>query len=285
MATDVSTQPIKARPEFAGILKEDVRFSTGRQDAADRVNGWFDQLVLQSGLGAPPVVLLLLSLLTAIAVGGAIFVLQENLLSTAFGAVIGFFIPLAVVLFLRSRRQTQILNQLPSMIGELARAARTGRSLEQCMNLVANDTPNPLGGELQLCARRMAMGLSPEAALRDLPERTGIQTLNVLVTALTVHYQTGGDLAGVLDRLAQTIRDRISFVGRLRAQTSASRATSILMITVPIGVLGFFILRDPSYMQRLMSSGWGRYSTFVAILFLILGSIWVVRILQNTAKS
>ena len=70
MAADITTQPITPRPEFAGILKEDVRFSTGRQDTADRVNGWFDQLVLQSGLGVQPVVLILLSMLTALAVGG-----------------------------------------------------------------------------------------------------------------------------------------------------------------------------------------------------------------------
>jgi tight adherence protein B len=186
---------------------------------------------------------------------------------------------------IRSRRQTAILNQLPGMIGELARAARTGRSLEQCLELVANDTPAPLGTELKLCSGRLAMGLSPEAAFRDLPERTGVQTLNVLVTALVVHHRTGGDLVRVLDRLAHTIRDRISFLGRLRAQTAASRATAVLMITIPIFILAFFIFRDPTYLTRLMASSVGRLATVLAVVLQIVGSIVVLRILKNTARS
>ncbi len=286
MSTDILSRPIDRRPEFADILREDLRYSTGAADStSERINGWFDDLMLQSGLGFAPVVLLLLSLLSALALGGTAFVLQENMLSTAFGTAIGFLLPTVVVSLLRSRRQKLILKQLPAMIGELARAARTGRSLEQCLHLVAIDTPNPLGGELLVCHRRLAMGLHPHAALGDLPHRTGVQTLSVLVTALTVHHQTGGDLVRVLDRLANTVRDRISFLGRLRAQTAASRATAILMITLPVGVLAFFVFRDPNYFQRLMSASWGRYATFLAIALQIIGSIWVVRILRNTARS
>lgn len=279
-------RPIESRPEFAGILKENVSFSTGRnEDSADRLNGWFDELMLQSGLGISPVVLLMLSVLATIALGGTAFVLQENMLSTAFAAAVGFVLPVCIVMTVRSRRQSQILKQLPSMIGELARAARTGRSLEQCLSLVANDTADPLGGEMQLCSRRLAMGLSPESALKDLPTRTGIQTLNVLVTALVVHHRTGGDLVRVLDRLAHTIRDRLSFLARLRAQTAASRATAILMITIPALVLGFFIFRDPNYLTRLMQSNWGKYAMVLAIVLQIVGSIFVLRILRNTARS
>src|SRR6478672_9240260 len=132
--TTLPMTPIKSRPEFAGILKENVQFSSGRNDTrSDRLNGWFDRLVLQSGIGVPPVVLILLSLFCAIAIGGTAFVIQENMLSSGFGAAVGFCIPMAIVAFLRSRRQTKILHQLPAMIGELARAARTGRSLEQCL--------------------------------------------------------------------------------------------------------------------------------------------------------
>ena len=70
------------------------------------------------------------------------------------------------------------------MVEELARAARTGRSIDQCFHAVAQDTPAPLGPELQLCARRSQMGLDLATALEDLPVRTGLVSLNVFTMAL-----------------------------------------------------------------------------------------------------
>src|SRR5690606_1470899 len=126
-----------------------------------------------------------------------------------------------------------ILDQLPPMIDELARAAKTGRSLENCLGQVAHDTPNPLGAELRDCTRKLALGLSIDDALKELPHRTGLVAASVLATALSIHRQTGGDLVRVLARLSQTLRTRIQFQGRLKAATAASRATAILMIALP----------------------------------------------------
>src|SRR6476469_520636 len=108
------------------------------------------------------------------------------------------------------------------------------------------------------------MGISVAQALTDLPARTGIVSMNVFTMALTVHQQTGGDLVTVMDRLSRTIRDRIMFLGRLKAATAASRAASILMIGLPPAVVAFFIWRDPNYFRDLFNSPWGRTLTLIA---------------------
>lgn len=287
MTTQLKRPPtIEPLPDFAGILRDDEFFGGRRHDdAAERLNGWFDGLMLQSGLAIAPSVMLLLCLCTAISLGGAVFVIQENLLTTALATLVGAVMPVVGAVVARSRRQKTILNQLPETIGELARAARTGRSLEQCFEIVAVDTPKPLGDELRLCARRLRMGMGLAAALRELPQRTGLVSLNVFVTALTVHHQTGGDLVSVLDRLAHTIRDRLTFLGRLRAATIASRATAVLMLILPPAILAFFAFRDPSYFTDLMSSTWGRNITIFAVLLQIVGSLWVLRILKDSQRS
>ena len=232
MATEtIHYPPIIPQPGFADIVREDVTYSVSdSHTTSDRVNGWFERLTVQSGLEMSPMMLLALCGLSGLALGGAMFVFQENVLTTAFAAAVGFVLPILVAMFVRSRRQSQILRQMPEMIGELARAARTGRSLEQCIEIVADDTPAPLGAEMRLCDRRMRMGVSLPKAIQPLPERTGVVSLNVLVTALSVHHQTGGDLITVLERLLATIRDRITFLGRLKTATSASRATAMLML-------------------------------------------------------
>ena len=277
---------IRRSPEFADILRDREEFATGEEESlSDQMNGWFDKLMLQSGTEISPSMILALSVCAAITCGGIAWVIQENFLTTGLAALLGSFIPVVSVVIARSRRQKKITEQLPDMVDELARAAKTGRSLEQCLQLVAEDTPSPLGDELRMCVQKMELGMSISGAIKDLPHRTGVVSLNVLRTALTVHHQTGGDLISVLDRLSATIRDRISYLGRLNAATAASRASAIMMLVIPPGVVLFFLFRDPNYLERLTDSAWGRNITLTAIVLQVIGATWVLRILKSSQQS
>ncbi|MDB5344645.1 MAG: TadB [Schlesneria sp.] len=286
MAATTGLQPIPSKSEFAGILKEQETFGTGRgDDAADQINSWFDELMLQSGLGIGPSMMVALCMCSAITVGGAVFVIQENLLTTALGALIGFMFPVILTIIVRTRRQDKMTSQIPAMLEELARAAKTGRSVEHSLQMVAADTPDPLGAELKLATGRVEMGIQLKDALRDLPRRTGLMTLGLMCMTLVVQQQTGGDLVTVLERLSRTVRDRLLFLGRLRAATAASRATAILMIVLPPAVLAFFVYRKPTYLDELLSSSWGRNSTMIAIGLEMIGAFWVMRILKDSEQS
>lgn len=287
MATDLgSFSRIESKPEFSSILREEVEFSSGAADSSsDRINRWFDDLMLQSGLGMSPAALLMLCLMSGVLCGGLAFVIQENLLTTAVGLGIGVILPVLVVVFIRNRRQKQILDQIPPMVEELARASRTGRSLEQCFQFVAEDIDKPLGDELKRCARKLDLGISLPEAIRDLPERTGVVGLTLFVTALSVHHQTGGDLVSVLERLARAMRERTLFLGRLRASTTSSRATAVLMLVLPPAVLLFFAFRDPGYIDQLFNSVWGRNITTLAFILQLIGTLWVRRVLKSSQRA
>jgi tight adherence protein B len=281
----MSTHAIPRRPEFAAILRDQQEYAVaGRDTMGNRLNGWFDRLMVQSGAELSPAMLLALCACAALTVGGLAFVIQENLLTTAIGALLGAAAPLVAAVVIRNRRQADMLKQLPAMLDELARAARTGRSLEKCLALVADDTQQPLGGELRRCTRRIDLGMSINDALSELPERTGLPSTNIFVSALAVHRETGGDLVKVLERLAHTLRSRIQFQGRLKAATAASRATALLMLVVPPAVLTFFIFRDPDYLNNLLQSEWGFRVTLIAAALQVIGSIWVLRILKHSEQ-
>ncbi len=282
----MSSEVITPRPEFGGILRQQETYAENdSDDLGNRINSWFDLLMIQSGIELSPSMVLALSLCSGVAFGGLVFVLQENPITTAIAACFGFLAPIIVALIMRSRRQTVMMNQMPPMVDELARAAKTGRSLEACMQVVASDTPAPLGDELRRCTDRIAFGLPLSQALEELPIRTGLVSTSVLATALAVHRETGGDLVHVLQRLSGTIRDRIQFQGRLAAATAASRAVAIMMILLPPAIVLFFIYRDPAYLQKLMDSTWGLRSMVVAICLQILGSLAVLRILQSSKQT
>ena len=282
----MSAVTVESPPKYPSILKEREQFGQGRaDDTADRLNSWFDLLMLQTGWEIAPSMVLMMCACSAIALGGAIFVWQENMLTTAFAGLCGFLLPVLFAMITRSRRQSAMMQQIPPMLEELGRAAKTGRSVEQCLQLVAQDTPSPLGEELQLVAGRLKLGVSLKDAVSDLPYRTGLMTFNLMNTTLVVQQQTGGDLVTVLNRLSQAVRDRLSFLGRLRAATAASRATATLMIVLPPAILAFFLFRDPTYFQNLMSSVWGRNATLLAVALEVIGAVWVLRILKDSQKT
>lgn len=287
MAVDILRMPIESMPGFSGILREQQSFGQGDEDESvgNSINSGFDKLMVQSGIEMAPGVLLFFCLFVGLLASGFVFVLQENLLTAGFVGAVGAAIPIIATMVVRTRRQQKMMEQLPSMIDELARSAKTGRSIQQCWEIVANDTAAPMGDELKLCSKRMRMGQDLPEAVHDLPYRTGIVTLNILVTALSVHHQTGGDLVSVLERLSQTIRDRLLFLGRLRAATTGSRATAVLMLGLPVFIVLFFSLRDPNYLPKLMESSMGQKVTMAAIGLQVIGSILIWNVLRNSQRN
>ena len=285
IAPNPTLMSLDRRPEFSGLLKDDTQFARGDSEGiGESFNGWFDTLMIQSGIRTSPAIWLGLCLLSSLALGGAIFVATERPLLTAAAAMIGLSVPLVGASIARSRRQKAIMEQLPGMADELSRCARSGRNLEHSFMLVAADTPSPLGEELRISARRMEMGIDVGSAVKDLAARTGVSTLTMFTSALTVHQDTGGDLISVLERLATAVRDRLHFVARQRAATIASRMGAILMVVIPIMVMSFYLFRDPNYLNSLTASFWGRLSLWTAIAFQIIGCGLVFRILSRSAR-
>jgi tight adherence protein B len=193
---------IEPQPQFAKILKVDDSYASPEsQSATARINGRFDRLVVQSGTNAAPGVVLRLCILGAVSIGGAVLVVTENFLWTALGLALGACLPMYALLIARARRVRSIERQIPMMLEGLEHSARNGRGLAQCLEISAEETPAPLGEEMQRGVRRMRMGIGVEAAFEDLLERTGSSHIATFVSALAEQDRTGCDLVDHLERL------------------------------------------------------------------------------------
>ncbi len=285
IAPNNTLSTLERRPEFSGLLREDTQFARGDSAGmSESVNGWFDSLMIQSGIRTSPAVWLGLCIVSGLALGGAAFVATERPFVTSIFAVVGLVLPVVYAVYARLSRQKRIMDQLPGMADELARCARSGRNLEHSFMLVAADTPSPLGDELRVSVRRMEMGIDVGSAVKDLSSRTGVSTLTMFSSALAVHQDTGGNLISVLERLATAVRDRLHFVSRQRSATIASRMGAIMMVVIPILVMSFYLFRDPAYLDNLMSSFWGRLSLWGGVVLQILGCVIVFRILSRSSR-
>ena len=247
---------IEPCPEFADILR-DERFAAspgGKPDVAERINRAFDRLILQSGTQLSGALVLRLCLLVALAFGGAVFVFWGNFLATALATGASALVPIAELAVRRARRRTRLSEQFPAMVEQLLRTARAGRTLEKSFEQIAARSPAPLGDDLRLALRRTQLGLVLGDALGELPERTGLAGMQVLVAAIKLSERHGGDLTESLDRLAHSLHERARQARHLRETTTLDWAAGVLVFLLQAVVVWLFVVADPQQISRMAAS-------------------------------
>jgi tight adherence protein B len=272
---------IEPRPEFADILREKPFASAGvRDDSGERINRAFDRLVLQSGTRLSAAVVLRLCLLFAVAAGGSMFVIFENLFATAMAAGAGALLPIVMLLLRRARRREKLTEQLPVLVEQIIRATRSGAGLPQSLEKLTDRTPSPLRDDLRMTLRRTQLGLTLSEALSELPARTGLPAMQVLVSAVSLSERHGGNLADSLDRLANTLRDRAVLAKRLREANAADRGWSLLVLSVQALILAVFVLAAPQHILEVMSGSAGVATIAVASATLLVGGYSILRLVS-----
>ena len=188
------------------------------------------------------------------------------------GGLIGGLIPLAMVRLKQKQRIEKMRHQLPDVFDLMARVIRAGQTMTQAMQGVADEFVPPISEEFLLCYEQMNLGISPDAALRDLARRTGIVELQIFVMALLIQRQTGGNLAEMLDNLAAVIRERFLIQGEIAALTAEGRLQAIILLALPVlMVVAMFLLNRP-YAEELLA----RPALLVGMgVMELLGAIWI----------
>ncbi len=257
--------------------RSDKESSGGPLSGFDR---WFFRLVRETGLQLTTTSAILLLLLCGLIVGGAMFIWNEHPLTATIGVSIGMAGALIYLVVRRAKRITQLQEQFPSALDMLARGVRAGQSLDQAVALVGQRSPQPLAGEFQFCAKQLAMGLSLSAVMRSLVDRVRLFDVRIFTTTLTVHRQTGGNVAKVLERLSSVIRDRLDFRRQLKATTGAGRLSAMLVGTVGPALFAYLFFQHPEYVHSMIDSSLGQALLLGAVLLEMVGLIWTVRLLK-----
>jgi tight adherence protein B len=155
------------------------------------------------------------------------------------------------------RRMRRFEEQLPEAIELLTRSLRAGHGLSSGFQLVGNELEDPIGTEFGVVAEEIRLGLDMRDALNNLVRRVDNQDLPYVTTAVLIQRQTGGNLAELLDKLSDLLRQRTQFYGRVRALTAQGRGAALfLALWLPI-ITGIVHLVAPEYMRPLFENAWG----------------------------
>jgi tight adherence protein B len=197
--------------------------------------------------------------LSAILAGGgfltAFFLTESSLRSLP--ALLPGLLPWLFVRRTAAKRMRGFEEQLPDGLELMTRCLRTGHALGAGFQMVGEELPDPIGTEFGLVSEEIGMGLDVREALENLMNRVDNQDLPYFTTAVLIQRQTGGNLAELLDKLGNLLRERGQFHGRVRALTAQGRgAATFLALWMPIIVVVIW-LTAPDYLMPLIENDWG----------------------------
>jgi len=180
----------------------------------------------------------------------AFFIGGKVILVAILGAIIGPFLPRMYVKREQSKRLLRFDSQLPDMLNLMVNGLRAGYSNLQAMEAVSRELPPPICDEFRRVVQEIQLGVPTEKALDNLCRRIPSEDLDLVVTAMNVQREVGGNLAEILDTISHTIRERVRIKGEIRVLTSQVMYSGKFLSMMPLFVIGILYLLNRQYMME-----------------------------------
>lgn len=180
------------------------------------------------------------------------------ILAAVFGAA-GFFIPRFYVGMRKGKRLHAFEDQLADSLGMFVNGLRSGYAVLQAMEAIAQEAPDPTAMEFRRVVQEIQLGVSRQDAFEHLLNRMPSDDLDLVVTAINIQQEVGGNLAEILEIIGHTIRERIKLKGEIRVLTSQGRITGFIIGGLPVVLAIFLYMVNEEYMGRLFKNrmcGW-----------------------------
>lgn len=227
----------------------------------------------QAHLFFKPGELLAITLLIPLFLFFTFLAVTSNLVLSLPPSIVGLFIPKLYVTSAQTKRKKALSNQLPEFLNILSNALRAGLSFNQAIATAGNEMSDPIRWEFQKVMRDNSLGRPMDEALQELANRTGDEDVEMLVSAIIIQRQVGGNLSEVLDMIAQTIRDRVKLKGEIRTLTAQNKLSAWIVGLLPIVISFALTLVNPQYLEPLFTELLGQILIGLAIIMMIMGAL------------
>jgi tight adherence protein B len=195
-------------------------------------------------------------------------------------APVGATLPYCLLRFKRSRRLKIFNTQLPEAIDLMARSLVAGHSMASSIELIAEQSPEPLANEFAQVFQQQRLGIHFRDALLQMGARVPSRDLQFLITAILVQKETGGDLTEILGRASHVIRERVRIEGEVKTHTAQGRLTGWILSLLPIVMLGLINLLSPGYSKLLFHDPTGQKLLYAGGAFIVVGGLIIRKIVD-----
>jgi tight adherence protein B len=272
--TDGSSRRRQANADALKNLADTQKTSRKRQDS---VSG----RIAQAGLNLPESAFWIGSA----ALGGGLFAVPfflgaPVLVCAGLGAVGGLGLPRWVLGFMISGRQKKFVSQLAEGLDVIVRGVKSGLPLNQCLQIVGKESPEPLRSEFQSLVDGQAMGLPLEQALHRMYDRMPLPEVNFFNIVLIIQQKAGGNLSEALGNLSTVLRARKMLKEKIKALSAEAKMSAMIIGAMPFVVMGILAVIRPEYLMLLFTTEAGRVVLLVCAFMMSLG-VWVMRNMIN----
>jgi len=190
-------------------------------------------------------------------------------------AVLAYLIPGILLNRGIARRRMQFSRQLIDVLVLITGAVRAGYSFLQSIDVVVSEMNAPASEEFRRVRREVGLGLPMSQALDNLNTRMQNDDLHLVITAVNINSQVGGNLTTMLEAVTDTIRERIQLFSEIRAVTSQQRFSSYLLTLLPFIVAGVLFIINPEYISRIFQPGPILCIPIGALVLVLLGNLTI----------
>jgi len=238
-----------------------------------------DRMIKQADVHTTVSRLLAFSFVAGVMAGLAAYTVL-NSLSVVMLAIVAAAVPILHVAWKRKKRLRTFNAQLPDTLDLLSRSLAVGHAFSESLHQVATEMPDPIAAEFRTTFEEQKLGLSIKMALDRLTERVPLLDLRLCVTAMHIQRETGGNLAEILEKVAQTIRERFRIMEDFRTMTTSARASGWILCALPFVLVFVLTVSNPDYMGVLVHDQRGHYVIAFAILWQTIGMLLIKRFLS-----
>lgn len=223
---------------------------------------------------------LFMTILGSLILGFLVFLLTEMVLISIFSFFLGFKVSDAYISSVKRRRSQKLNDQLPDALGAISNSLRSGLSFIQSMNIALKEMDAPISEEFARVIRDNTLGKPLDEALKDLAERNENEDVDMLVTAIMIQRQVGGNLSEVLDVITGTIRERMRIKGEVNTLTAQGKMSAMVIGFLPVGIAFAISAMNPDYINVLIDKPLGNILIGVAVMMELIGAFLLTRIIK-----
>lgn len=186
-------------------------------------------------------------------------------------------------MYLRNKRESRrklFETQLPDVLNLLVSSLQAGYGLQQALNIIVKEMPEPAAGEFSRVLKEVQLGYSLDDALDHLVERVHSDDLALIVTAIHIQNEVGGSLAEVIQNISKTILERIRINGEIQTLTAEQRMSGTILTALPFLLGTVFMLINPDYMMGMFQPGWPLLIPIIATIMTIIGYLMMRQMLK-----
>ncbi|MCF6199371.1 MAG: type II secretion system F family protein [Hyphomicrobiaceae bacterium] len=281
--SDKSEQAKRTPDQKRRIAVQDVLEEIDqRQKESKKVS--LRQRLVRAGLSISPMSFYMMSLVCAVVFGfGAFISVKSGLVLPVTAAAVlvgGVGLPRWVVNFLARRRQNKFVAELANAIDIIVRGVKTGLPLNDCIKIIANESPDPIGPEFTKIVEEQRIGVTLGQGIERMYERIPLQEVNFLSIVITIQSSAGGNLAEALQNLSNVLRERKKLEGKVRAFSQEAKSSAAIIGSLPILVMGAVYISKPDYISILFDTRSGNMMLAGSAFWMLCGVLMMRKMIN-----